>query len=221
MYVEKEELNMDIQGLYGAGTAAQTARTAEMAKTSRTAVEAEDTAKETRKPKDVDTVEISKEGREAETKKLSSDQLKALQEQQVASFQNMIADILNNQAGQSGLIRGKDIMITKDLFSQLKVSPETSAAAAQAISEDGEWGVDAVAGRIMDMVVSMSGGDTSRLETFRNAVYKGFSQAERQWGGKLPDICSRTRDELDKRFDYLSEKGSMDGYVMGKTEPEK
>lgn len=209
---------MNIQGLYSAGEAALAAKTAASkttgaASADKVSAQQAGEAQDTQKPKNVDTVEISREGREAEAKKLTSQQLMELQDQQMASFQNMIASILNKQAGE--------VTITKDLFSQLTVSPETSANAAQAISEDGEWGVDAVAGRIMDMVVSMSGGDTSKLETYRDAVYKGFSQAEKQWGGTLPDISYKTRAELDKRFDYLGQNGSMDGYVMGKTSPEE
>ena len=94
---------------------------------------------------------------------------------------------------------------------------EEKLAAQQAISEDGEWGVNAVATRIVDMCVSLSGGDSSKLDEMRAAVEKGFEQAGVQWGTSLPSICNDTHDEINKRFDYWEQNGSMDGYVYGVT----
>lgn len=174
-----------------------------------------------------DSIEISSAGKEAAseaaaetaprpaTKGVDAKQLKAMQDQQIASFKNMLAQMLNKQAAASGAISGSNITLTKDLFTNLKVDSATSAQAASAISEDGEWGVKAVAGRIMDMAVALSGGDNSKLDMLRQAVYDGFSAAEKQWGGALPDIAQQTRAEIDKRFEYWESNGSMDGYVMG------
>ena len=123
----------------------------------------------TSKTPDVDTYEKTQ-------KRLSSTQLKQIQDQQMASFTRMLA-------------------------------------AQQAISEDGEWGVNAVATRIVDMCVSLSGGDSSKLSEMRAAVEKGFEQAGAQWGTSLPSICQDTHDEINKRFDYWEQNGSVDGYV--------
>ena len=37
------------------------------------------------------------------------------------------------------------------------------------------WGVDAVATRLMDMAMALSGGDPSKAELLRDAVQKGFA----------------------------------------------
>ena len=86
----------------------------------------------------------------------------------------------------------------------------TPEAAAEAISENGNWGVDAVATRLIDMAINLSGGDTSKIGMLREAVQKGFAQV-----GKLedlPEVCQQTYDEVMKRFDYLEQNGSMEGY---------
>lgn len=164
-----------------------------------------------------DSIEISSQAKEA-TKGMSVDQLKALQEEQVSTFKNMLSTMLNRQAGLSQRAAGKSLELSKDLFKNLTVTPEEALAAQQAISADGEWGVEAVAGRIMDMAVALSGGDTSKLQTLKDAVDKGFSMAGKQWGDKLPSICEDTRAEVNKRFDYWKEHGSLDGYGMDSEE---
>lgn len=146
-----------------------------------------------------------------EPKRLSADQLKAIQEQQVTSFKNMLSKMLTSQADKAK-VAGRGLNINADMFSRILVTPEQKAEAEKAISEDGEWGVNAVATRIMDMAVALSGGDTSKISTLRTAVEKGFQQAGVQWGQKLPGICGDTRDEIDKRFDYWEKNGSLNGY---------
>lgn len=129
--------------------------------------------------------------------------------------------MLKSQGGFQNIANGKNLQITKDLFSQLNITPADSAKAAQAISEDGEWGVKAVATRIMDMAVALSGGNTEKLSILRDAVEKGFAAAEKQWGGKLPSITQQTHKEIDNRFDYWEKYGTLDGYTMGKADIEE
>lgn len=177
---------------------------------------------EEKKIKSQDTIEISEEGRKqaSKNKGLSADELKAIHEQQMTSFNNMLASMLNSQAGFQNISKGQNLTITKDLFSKLNITPADSAKAAQAISEDGEWGVNAVATRIMDMAVALSGGDTEKLSILRDAVEKGFAAAEKQWGGKLPSITGDTHKEINNRFDYWEKYGTLDGYTMGKADGE-
>lgn len=164
-----------------------------------------------------DSVEISENAKKA-TKGMDVDQLKSLQDAEVASFKNMLASMLNRQAGTFQKANGNTLEISKALFHNLTVTPEEAQQATDAISENGEWGVNAVAGRIMDMAMALSGGDTSKMETLKNAVAKGFGEATRQWGDKLPSICQETHEEINKQFDYWKENGSLDGYTKEKAE---
>ena len=166
---------------------------------------------------DVDTVEkTQKTDNEAGVqKRLTADQLKAIQDQQTASFQKMLSSMLTSQAKKSKLATNG---ISADLFSDLTITPEQKLAAEQAISEDGEWGVNAVATRIVDMAMSLTGGDSSKVAEMRAAVEKGFKQATGQWGTSLPSICNDTHDEINRRFDYWEKNGTIDGYVYSATQ---
>ena len=65
---------------------------------------------------------------------------------------------------------------------------------------------------------ALAGDDSKALEKMRDAFVKGYKQAEKQWGGKLPDISQRTYDAVMKKFDSLSskkeEKSDSDGKVI-------
>lgn len=108
------------------------------------------------------------------------------------SFVRMLHSMISKQGEQSNLT----------LFGmQLHVTPQQSAEAAASIADGGEYSVDAVATRILDMAKALSGGNPEMIATLKNGVIKGFKAAGVDFGGKLPDICSKTYDEVMKRFD--------------------
>lgn len=120
------------------------------------------------------------------------DQLKNDQEQRVQSFQKMLQSMLVKQGQKSNYsMFGKDFNITQDNINSAKAS----------ISEGGEYSVDAVATRLIDMAKALSGGDPSKIGELRNAVMKGFKAAGVELGGKLPSISNDTYDEVMSRFD--------------------
>lgn len=179
------------------------------------ATEANAAAEEIKKQvPDFDTFEKSSETESTytEPKRLTAEQMQQLQDDQMVSFKRMLYDILNEQSDK---VRLATDGISKDLFSNITVTPEQKQAAQEAISEDGEWGVKAVADRIMDMVLSVAGDDDSQLDGLKKAVEKGFEQAEKQWGGELPEIVQNTREELNKRFEELEKQDTArDGETL-------
>ena len=42
-----------------------------------------------------------------------------------------------------------------------------------------------------------------KLEEMKAAFEKGFKEAEKTWGGELPEICQRTYDKVFEKFDKL------------------
>lgn len=139
--------------------------------------------------------------------KLSAEQIDALKRQVQESMQNLAKQMLGEQYEIAKTADGTVdfAALANDLG--IGTTPE---AAAEAISENGNWGVDAVATRLIDMAINLSGGDTSKIGMLREAVQKGFAQV-----GKLedlPEVCQQTYDEVMKRFDYLEQNGSMEGY---------
>lgn len=104
-------------------------------------------------------------------KKLSAEQLKALSDQRIASFKNMVSNMLGKQVKT----------LNKALFEGITISPEEQQAALEAISPGGEWSPEAVSENILNMAKALSGGDVSKLELLKNAVIKGFEAAETTW----------------------------------------
>lgn len=87
------------------------------------------------------------------------------------------------------------------LRNQSAISLPDMNQAKQAISENGEFGVQAVSDRIVDFAISACGNDKSKLETMKAAIEEGFSQAREAFGGTLPDICNQTHDEIMRKLD--------------------
>lgn len=84
------------------------------------------------------------------------------------------------------------------------VDPATKAQAQADIAEDGYWGVKQTSQRILDFANALTGGDPSQIEKMRDAFKKGYEQAEKTWGGKLPDISQQTYDAVMKGFDDMA-----------------
>ena len=120
------------------------------------------------------------------------DALLAEQEQRQTQFKEWIMSMITKQGEKSNCtIMGVELTVT----------PEQSLEAQKSIGEDGEWGVNAVATRILDMAKAFVGNDSSKFSMIKQAVLDGYAAAEEAWGGELPEICGQTLDEINARFD--------------------
>lgn len=124
-------------------------------------------------------------------KKLSAEELKTISDQRMASFKNMLSTMLGKQV----------TTLNKSLFEGISITKEEQEAAAAAIAPGGMWSPEVVAGNILDMAKALSGGDPSKISVLKDAVNKGFAEAEKEWGGKLPSITDETYDLVMKGFD--------------------
>jgi hypothetical protein len=80
------------------------------------------------------------------------------------------------------------------------LSPEEAQAKLDA---GGNQSPDAVAGRILDFVKGFYDGTPGRAQLLRDAVEKGFHEAEGEFGRKLPDVSYRTMDLVHRGLDEL------------------
>ena len=128
--------------------------------------------------------------------------LKLDAQNRIDQLQNIVNQLISKQADASG--KATDIwgFLREGKFT---VDPETKAQAQADIAEDGYWGVKQTSDRIIDFAMALTGGDPSKVESMRDAFKKGYEQAEKTWGGKLPEISQRTYDAVMKRFDELAE----------------
>jgi hypothetical protein len=139
--------------------------------------------------KNSDSIKENKKYDSVEINKLISDNEKRINE-----FKETIRRMIVKQGEKSNLtLFGK----------KLNVSIEDSQKAAKSIADGGEYSIDAVATRIIDMAKALSGGDKSKIGLLRDAVKKGFEEAGLEFndGEGLPDICNKTYDEIMNRFD--------------------
>lgn len=90
------------------------------------------------------------------------------------------------------------------------VDAATKAQAQADIADDGYWGVSQTSSRILDFATALTGGDPSKIEEMRNAFKKGYAQAEKTWGGKLPEISQKTYDAVMEGFDKLAKEAGLD-----------
>ncbi|NLK70436.1 MAG: hypothetical protein GX286_03220 [Clostridiales bacterium] len=129
-------------------------------------------------------------------------QIRETEQQRIEAFQKMIQSLISEQANSFKLsvyvpsIDGSSVSLV-----DLNVTQEAIDKAKIAISEDGEYGVNAVAERIMNMAKALAGGDNSKLELLRNAVTKGFDFVKNLYGDNYPEICQNTYTEVMNRFD--------------------
>ena len=79
---------------------------------------------------------------------------------------------------------------------KVQVDDETREQAQKDIAEDGYWGVNQTAERIVSFAKALTGSDPSKAEEMINAFQKGFDEATKTWGGKLPDLCHKTYDKV-------------------------
>jgi len=123
----------------------------------------------------------------------------------VESFRKLIASLINKQADRS---QAAGIPWNfNDPNAMVEIDDEARAAARDAIGEGGPFSVEAVATRLLDFAVAISGGDPAKIDLLRNAVEKGFAAAERQWGGELPEISQKTREAVMNGFDQWKQSG--------------
>lgn len=200
----------------GTNAVSSTQSTAYAAAKTKAAEKSAETLAAQKEPK-VDKVEISsKDLPKVELpKKLSADQVREYKTQAMESYSNMVAQMFNGQVDNAG--QGSKNFMAR-LQTMLKSGTAQKPTGAASIANDPQWGIDAVATRIVDMAVSLSGGDSSKADTLRAAVEKGFKAAGASLGGKLPTVSQDTYTEVMKRFDYWKEKGSMDGYTYAQKE---
>lgn len=124
----------------------------------------------------------------------SVDSLLQQQEDRKLKLLEMIRDTITKQAGKFNGLGNLNININISI----EISPVEGTTG---LENDDEWGIDAVADRIMSMAESFVGEDSSMFATIKQAVLDGFADAEKKWGGELPQICQDTMKEIENRFD--------------------
>lgn len=215
---------MSVNGITGSYQAVQTAYSATKAP-AKEAKQTDQAAEKTSKFSDTAAVyEKSEEAVQAEkdgaqkvydkTSKVANPELaaklKADLEDRTAQLRSIVEKLIIGQGKASGIASG-DNMWKLLAEGKLEVDPATRAQAQEDISEDGYWGVKQTSERIIEFAKSLAGNDPEKLENMREAFEKGYKQAEKTWGGELPQISKDTFDAVQKAFDELTKKTQETG----------
>lgn len=146
------------------------------------------------------------------------DQMKAQLNSAQQKLFDTVNELLKKQGMQVQLGQGVWRTIAKGEF---KVDAETKAAAIEAISEDGEWGVKKTSQRLVDFAKALTNSDPSKVSMMRDAFIKGYNAAADAWGSALPDISKQTYDATMKLFDEWEKSGQEDAEEGKEETPDK
>ena len=205
---EKRDI-MNVNGVTSAQAAAAYSYTSQSTVKEKTA--AEDTT--TKKPEDTGVVyEPSKETATDSAKKTYTpdtnliNKLKADADARTQQLRTLVEQLMTKQATTYGN--------ATDIWSFLRsgeytVDPATKAQAQADIAEDGYWGVNQTSDRIIQFATALTGGDPDKIEEMRAAFEKGYKQAEKTWGGELPEISKKTYDAVMEKFDKLAAEAGL------------
>ncbi len=152
-------------------------------------------------------------------KKLTEEQIEALQRQQTEStlswYRDMVQQNVATQAGQTSVLHNgielsaNSANLLSDIFGSLEAAlptPATTPEGALAdISPGGAYSIEAVSDRIMLMATTLSGGDPEVMAEMEQAVKKGFEAAglNLETGEGMPDITMDTYNHIMNEFAEL------------------
>jgi hypothetical protein len=148
---------------------------------------------------------------------------KALSQAYLVQFsqtvENYSAGNLEAQSAPFDLKKIQDILKSIDYkaigYTGKPITDMTPDEAKALVSEDGYFGVAQTSARLSDFVLNGGGDSVEKLKAGREGIITGFNEAEKMWGGKLPDISYET---LDKALAKIDEKiTSLGGSILDTT----
>ncbi len=105
------------------------------------------------------------------------------------------------QAGVKALYEDLEIDLSQYEDNGKPITELSQEEAKELIIADGYYGVKQTAKRIADFATNAAGDNLDRLKVAREAVLKGFKDAEQSFGGSLPGISYETIDKALEMFD--------------------
>lgn len=134
-------------------------------------------------------------------------QLKADADARTEQLRQLVEKMMYKQAGAAD---PNSKSTWENLLRKGLITDKEAIANAKAdIAEDGYWGAEKTSDRILSFATALSGGDKDKMEKMLAAFEKGFKQATKSWGSKLPDLCQDTYKAVHDKFDsWFEDNGS-------------
>lgn len=112
-----------------------------------------------------------------------------------------IFDFLSGKINEGGLSLS-DIGYTGKPITEL-----SSKEASDLINDEGFFGITQTSDRVANFVFSFAGDDLEILEQGRKGIVQGFEEANKLFGGKLPEISYKTQERtlalIDEKINAL------------------
>lgn len=80
------------------------------------------------------------------------------------------------------------------------VTPETIQKAQEDVAPGGYWSPESTSDRFLEFAKALSGDDPAKADLLLDAFKKGYEEAEKIWGGELPEISKKTYDLTIEKF---------------------
>jgi len=119
------------------------------------------------------------------------DILRSEMDKSYANLKKLINDLILKQNSES---------------KKIKLKGEIAEKAKESTGKNGRFSPEKLSDKIVDFAKNISGGNKSKFEELKNAIIKGFEEAEKVLGGELPEISQKTYTlVMEKLEDWKSE----------------
>lgn len=127
--------------------------------------------------------------------------------QKNTSAQNSLMNLINNTEVYD-FLSGKELesgFSLKSIGYDGKPITELNVDEAKSlVSEEGFFGIEQTSQRVSSFVIGLAGNSLEALNEVRKGVVQGFQDAEKLWGGELPEISHKTQEKtleiIDKKI---------------------
>ncbi len=138
--------------------------------------------------------------------KMDVETVERLKSESEQRMMNLVRKMLGQQVETIDLAGA----ITRDNVLQAieegKFSQEDVEQAQKDVAEDGYWGAEKTSDRFVQYATALTGGDPDKLDAMIDAFERGYAEAEKQWGGELPELSQRTRELTLQKFKDLKDQ---------------
>lgn len=130
------------------------------------------------------------------------DMKKALDQKMENSFLQMAIDVLGDQqvglkAALEDILSNRGGEITSEMIEEAKAD----------VAEDGFFGIEATANRLVEFAKTLSGGNPEKADLLKDTFLEGFSLATEAWGDELPEITQKTKERTIELFEEWKNGG--------------
>ncbi|WP_419773496.1 hydrogenase-4 component G [Halarcobacter sp.] len=142
--------------------------------------------------------------------------------------QNSLMNIINNTEIYD-FLSGKEIdggfSLASIGYEGKPITELSPDEAKELVSDEGFFGVSKTSERVSSFVINLAGDDVEGLKEARKGIVQGFEEAEKMWGGELPEISyetqEKTLDIIDKKIEELLKTDAQKELEEGNTSKEE